>query len=167
MIFMIATMIFILAFPTMAGAMTGYTSVVKAYVPDITDANMIRFDGFDAVIYVIHDGRRIKIQDNQIVTVVREQSGDSGSSNVRYCSLAPVLGYTKTHQDPIISEQIYTSKCKNLDFSAYRPNALDLYADTYNSNGRRQCAMQTAVSECESFNRWPIFRCIRMESTQC
>lgn len=88
---MVATMIFILAFPTLAGAMTGYTSVVKAYIPDITDANMIRFDSFDAIIYVIHDGKRIKIQDNQIVTVVRQQSEDLGSSNVSDCSLVPLL----------------------------------------------------------------------------
>jgi hypothetical protein len=86
MAFMVATMIFILAFPTLAGAMTGYTSVVKAYIPDISDANMIRFDSFDAIIYVIHDGKRIKIQDNQIVTVVRKQSEDLGSSNVSDCS---------------------------------------------------------------------------------
>lgn len=91
MAFMVATMIFILAFPTLAGAMTGYTSVVKAYIPDITDANMIRFDSFDAIIYVIHDGKRIKIQDNQIVTVVRQQSEDLGSSNVSDRSLVPLL----------------------------------------------------------------------------
>lgn len=80
---MIATMIYILAFPTLAGAMTGYTSVVAAYIPDVNDANMIRFDSFDAVIYVVHDGKRIKVENEQVITVARQQTNNSVSSNVR------------------------------------------------------------------------------------
>ena len=83
MVFMIATMIYILAFPTLAGAMTGYTSVVAAYIPDVNDANMIRFDSFDAVIYVVHDGKRIKVENEQVITVARQQTNNSVSSNVR------------------------------------------------------------------------------------
>ena len=44
MFFMIFTMVFTLCFPTFASAMTGYTSIVQAYVLDRQNANWIRFD---------------------------------------------------------------------------------------------------------------------------
>ena len=59
MVFMVITMAFTLCFPTFASAMTGYTSIVKAYVPDHQHGNWIRFDRFVQVLYVIHDGDRI------------------------------------------------------------------------------------------------------------
>jgi hypothetical protein len=54
----ISTFCFILAFPTLASAMTGYTTNVKAYVPD-RSSNLIAFDSFRKVQFVIHDGDRI------------------------------------------------------------------------------------------------------------
>ncbi|EOA92323.1 uncharacterized protein SETTUDRAFT_85189 [Exserohilum turcica Et28A] len=59
MFFMIFTMVFTLCFPTFASAMTGYTSIVQAYVLDRQNANWIRFDTFAQVIYVVDDGNRI------------------------------------------------------------------------------------------------------------
>ena len=59
MFFMLITMVFTLCFPTFASAMTSYTSIVKAYVPDIRDGNLISFDKFDRVLYIIHDGDRV------------------------------------------------------------------------------------------------------------
>lgn len=56
MVFMIATMIYALAFPTVASAMTGYTSVLKAYIPDHGKGNMIHFDNFQVLLYTVHDG---------------------------------------------------------------------------------------------------------------
>ena len=56
---MLLTMIFALAFPTLASAMTGYTGAVEAYVRDHQNSNYIRFDEFQPVLYIVHDGDRI------------------------------------------------------------------------------------------------------------
>ncbi|CAI6259236.1 unnamed protein product [Periconia digitata] len=57
-VFIIASMAFILAFPTLASAMSGYTSVVAAQIVD-PESNMIPFTKFGLVVYTIHDGDRI------------------------------------------------------------------------------------------------------------
>ncbi|KAF2676643.1 hypothetical protein K458DRAFT_379709 [Lentithecium fluviatile CBS 122367] len=66
--FILATMIFTLAFPTLASAMTGYTAALKAYVPDHQNANYIRFDKFEPAVYMIHDGDRINKTKDFVVT---------------------------------------------------------------------------------------------------
>ncbi|OAG01816.1 uncharacterized protein CC84DRAFT_1167962 [Paraphaeosphaeria sporulosa] len=58
MIFMLVTMGYILAFPTIASAMTGYNGNVAAFVPD-SSGNFVKFESFQPVLYVIHDGDRI------------------------------------------------------------------------------------------------------------
>ncbi|KAF2020102.1 hypothetical protein BU24DRAFT_477246 [Aaosphaeria arxii CBS 175.79] len=68
MIFIIASMAFILSFPTLASAMTGYTGFVKSYVPDPQTGNFIRFDQLRPVAYIIHDGERIKQNETFFVT---------------------------------------------------------------------------------------------------
>jgi hypothetical protein len=68
--FMLATMIFALAFPTLASAMTGYTSVVEAFVRVQQNANYIRFSEFRPVVYIIHDGDRIHETKDFLVTDV-------------------------------------------------------------------------------------------------
>jgi hypothetical protein len=59
MVFMIATMAFILAFPTFASAMTGYSSNVSPFVPNAENNGTIPFAMFQPLYYVIHDGDRI------------------------------------------------------------------------------------------------------------
>ncbi|KAF1975556.1 hypothetical protein BU23DRAFT_441890, partial [Bimuria novae-zelandiae CBS 107.79] len=68
MFFMVATMAFALAFPTLTSAMKGYTSIAKAYVPDHENGNRIRFDSFALVLYTIHDGERIGQTNDHLVT---------------------------------------------------------------------------------------------------
>ncbi|KAI1770104.1 hypothetical protein F4818DRAFT_433974 [Hypoxylon cercidicola] len=60
MIFMIATMIFVLVFPTFVSAMTGYTPVTKAFIQNDID-RLIPFSDFKVLAYVIHDGFRINM----------------------------------------------------------------------------------------------------------
>jgi hypothetical protein len=67
MIFMVVTMIFILAFPTLASAMSGYDANVASYVPD-QNRNLIAFKDFSRVLYVIHDGWRINQDGNYWIT---------------------------------------------------------------------------------------------------
>ena len=56
---MVATMFFILAFPTLMSAMTGYDSNVVSRIEDGED-NLVPFDEYSRLLYVIHDGRRIQ-----------------------------------------------------------------------------------------------------------
>lgn len=67
MIFMLVTVGYILAFPTIASAMTGYTGNVAAFVPD-NSGNFVKFESFLPVLYVIHDGDRINKTKDYIVT---------------------------------------------------------------------------------------------------
>lgn len=67
MVFMIATMAYILAFPTLGSAMTGYSGNVKSFVPD-HNGNYIAFESFRLNTYVIHDGWRINQTANFTVT---------------------------------------------------------------------------------------------------
>lgn len=63
MIFMVLTMIFILLFPTLTSALSGYGANVESYVPDV-DKSFFRFRSYRRVVYVIHDGWRINQDGN-------------------------------------------------------------------------------------------------------
>ncbi|KAK4188916.1 hypothetical protein QBC35DRAFT_180227 [Podospora australis] len=66
MLFIILTMGFVLVFPTLAGAMSGYISKADAYIRD--KSGVVRPEGdFLPVVYVIHDGRRIGLEDDYLV----------------------------------------------------------------------------------------------------
>ena len=58
MVFMTSTMIFILVFPTLISAMSGYDSNVSSRLLD-DENNLIPFANYSRVIYAIHDGWRI------------------------------------------------------------------------------------------------------------
>ncbi|ROW17867.1 hypothetical protein VPNG_00864 [Cytospora leucostoma] len=60
MIFMIATMVFIMAFPTLASAMTGYTANNNAVIKFI-DGTQAPFTEFQKFEHIIHDGNRINL----------------------------------------------------------------------------------------------------------
>lgn len=66
--FMVLSMTFILTFPTLASAMTGYQQNNKAFVSDIS-GNYVPFSLFSQVSYVIHDGQRVNLtKDYPVVT---------------------------------------------------------------------------------------------------
>jgi hypothetical protein len=66
MTFMVSTMIFISAFPTLGSAMTGYVANVQAFV-NVTDGNLVPFNTFLKVCFIIHDGHRINQTDEFLV----------------------------------------------------------------------------------------------------
>lgn len=68
MVFIIATLIFILVFPTFGSAMTGYSANVQSYVQDAS-RNYIPFSSFSYAFYVIHDGSRVGLYDDYPVTL--------------------------------------------------------------------------------------------------
>ncbi|KAF1995529.1 hypothetical protein P154DRAFT_538676 [Amniculicola lignicola CBS 123094] len=55
---MVLSTLYVLSFPTLMAAMTGYITTYEAYVEDF-DHNLIEFNKFNAVSFIIEDGRRI------------------------------------------------------------------------------------------------------------
>lgn len=71
----IFTAVFILLFPTLGSAMTGYTpnndAFVKAY-----DGTLIPIDSFELIGYVIHDAWRINLTGDYALTFPAEGPGE-------------------------------------------------------------------------------------------
>ena len=57
MVFMLFSMSFIVAFPTLQSAMTAYDFNFEAYIKDL-DGNNLSPSEFRFVLYIIHDGKR-------------------------------------------------------------------------------------------------------------
>ncbi|KAL1882153.1 hypothetical protein Daus18300_000638 [Diaporthe australafricana] len=74
MVLMAATMLFALAWPTIASAMTGYDSNNIAFIK-IRDGSLIPFSSLIPLLYVIHDGSRIDgLTDEHKVPCCRDTS---------------------------------------------------------------------------------------------
>jgi len=76
MVFIVLSMLFILVFPTLGSAMTGYSGNVVPRVPD-DSGNYIPFNNFSIVMYTIHDGERIGLSSEYHVTVFKDPDSDS------------------------------------------------------------------------------------------
>jgi hypothetical protein len=77
MVFMVATMLFVLVWPTIASTMTGYDSNNVAFIK-IKDGSLIRFSAFVPLLYIIHDGSRIDgLTDEYLVPCYSETSKHS------------------------------------------------------------------------------------------
>jgi hypothetical protein len=68
--------IFIVAFPTITSAMTAYTANVEAFVHD-RSSSMIPFSAFRSVIYIVHDGERVHIGNERVITISNVFTGKS------------------------------------------------------------------------------------------
>ncbi|OTA99681.1 hypothetical protein M426DRAFT_67361 [Hypoxylon sp. CI-4A] len=82
MVFMVLCMLFLIGWPTFASAMTGYTTIGKAFVPDF-NSNYIPFSNFQPIVYVIHDGSRIDLTDDYPVPMDDNSWADSGKKAIR------------------------------------------------------------------------------------
>lgn len=67
MVFIVASTLFVLVFPTLAGSMTGYIGVMMSFVKD-DNGKLIPFAKFDYVAYIIHDGQRLNLTADYVVT---------------------------------------------------------------------------------------------------
>jgi succinate dehydrogenase hydrophobic anchor subunit len=74
MVFVVATMVFILAFPVLASAMTGYSANVEPFVRG-EGAEYVPFEKLRALYFVVHDGERIGLGKGEKVMDSRFGSG--------------------------------------------------------------------------------------------
>ncbi|KAH7138705.1 hypothetical protein B0J11DRAFT_23162 [Dendryphion nanum] len=93
MVFMVATLIFMLGFPTIASAMTGYSTNLKAYIPD-TDNNLVEFSRFEYVAFVIEDAGRINETQPLYITI-------------------PSNGYDPSPEHEVVMS-VFNAKCGNI-----------------------------------------------------
>ncbi|KAJ4361735.1 hypothetical protein N0V95_001628 [Ascochyta clinopodiicola] len=105
MVFIVLTMLFVLVFPTLGSAMTGYSGNVEAYVPD-SAGNNILFSSFRPLYYVIHDGSRLNLTDEYEVLATQEDdvglyrtSRDTKSTFAGVGIDSPLLNITSYHSD--------------------------------------------------------------------
>ncbi|KPM44322.1 hypothetical protein AK830_g2296 [Neonectria ditissima] len=86
--FMVATMAFVLASPTFASSMTGYTTADRAYVT-LNDDNMFSFSEAKPIAYMIHDGSRIGLENDYAVPFAE----NSGARISKYMYLPDTMCY--------------------------------------------------------------------------
>lgn len=67
MTFMIITMVFVMVFPTLASAMTGYTANNEAVIKFGKGNQQTPFGTFRQLIAIIHDGSRVNLTDEYMV----------------------------------------------------------------------------------------------------
>lgn len=65
-VFIVSTVVFALAFPTLASAMSGYAVVTKSFVS--VNGNLVPFATAELMPYIIHDGARINKSSNYRVS---------------------------------------------------------------------------------------------------
>lgn len=65
-LFIVLTMMFVMAWPTLASAMTGYNSNNTAFFKT-KDGTFVAFSALQPVLYVVHDGSRVGLGDDYVV----------------------------------------------------------------------------------------------------
>jgi hypothetical protein len=75
-LWMILSTIFVVAFSTLAGAMTGYAPVTDPFLHG-QDGQLVPFDSYLNVIYIVHDADRVGLENPLILTNI------PGSANGR------------------------------------------------------------------------------------
>ncbi|KAK4201214.1 hypothetical protein QBC40DRAFT_172222 [Triangularia verruculosa] len=81
----IASVSLILAFPTLASAMAGYTASTESFVTEKGTGNYIRYTEFQPIAYVIHNGDRVNLTRDYVLTVmICEPPGDPLIDHLSY-----------------------------------------------------------------------------------
>ncbi|KAK2760948.1 hypothetical protein FQN54_002190 [Arachnomyces sp. PD_36] len=71
MLCMLLSTLYVLGFPTLVSAMTGYTTTYGAYIED-NDGNLVEYGKFDAIDYIVHDSSRIGAYDRPLLVTSRD-----------------------------------------------------------------------------------------------
>ncbi|KAJ8106925.1 hypothetical protein OPT61_g9216 [Boeremia exigua] len=126
MIFMTATMIFILAFPTLVSALSGYDSNVASRIQDLDD-NLVPFNDFSRLFYAIHDAHRLfknRTEEDGSYWITDRQYGDD-----------PVLGTTSTSCTKYGGRRFNSADCN-------MTQSVVMYIEAYGLNGKRNESSQ-------------------------
>ncbi|KAK3319599.1 hypothetical protein B0T19DRAFT_487913 [Cercophora scortea] len=81
MTFIVMAMVYVLAFPTIASAMTGYALENGSFVQDL-DGNLIPTANFTAIQYIIHDGERVNLTNDYQVLCPHAGEGQHNGCNL-------------------------------------------------------------------------------------
>ncbi|KAF2440444.1 hypothetical protein P171DRAFT_100866 [Karstenula rhodostoma CBS 690.94] len=170
MVFMVATMTFTIAFPTLASAMTGYTSAQKAYVPDHQNGNMIRFDNFGLLLYTIHDGERVGLTNEYLVTTGK--TGDPIIPKYGYMlhthTACSAFRFAAGYTTPDFNSSVLNAAASafELDNNCLLQNNVTAYVGQYRFNGssnsqstfmNHQLDAPTLNISAASFNDYTLF----------
>lgn len=144
MVFIVLTMLFVLVFPTLGGAMTGYSGNVLSYVPD-SDGNYIPFKDFEIAAYTVHDGVRINQTDEFHATLFGGSKSGRSLDQDRRMSLQltltedpslPDIPYWYNSYKPSLGQDSYARDCGNYTYEDQRSRC---YSDQ----------MLWTISQCE------------------
>ena len=83
MLCMLISTLYVLAFPTLMAAMTGYITTYEAYIED-NEHNLIEMRKIAGVRYIIHDSARIGNYSNPLVVTVNDKSLLEAVKNCMY-----------------------------------------------------------------------------------
>ncbi|KAI1173350.1 hypothetical protein F4777DRAFT_558166 [Nemania sp. FL0916] len=126
--------LFVLLWPTLAAAMSGYSPVLGAYVKDIS-GSLVPYNQFQLLSYIIHDGERINLTANYLVMSDPSLVSTTYDILLYYASgtglvTEPYLG--PPDQDPTCSSDEYPPDI--LD-NCYLQTNISSYITTYGSGG--------------------------------
>jgi hypothetical protein len=150
MAFIILNMIFVLLFPTLASAMTGYQQNSKAYVKDIND-QYVPFPSYQPVLYTIADGKRVNLTDRYLVHHGATSSCISCLISMSSSQTNRITGEPTLERNPNCP---YAFDCGE-EFDGFG-------SDVYNTT---ECILMRRIYRCMYFKL--VFRTLHICSFQC
>lgn len=126
MVFMVLTMLFALALPTLVSAMTSYNAVTQAMVLKV-DGTYEPLLQFQPLAYMVHDGWRIDLTGDYPVSYVNYSNTSSGHDPLIYGDSYWVKSYCRDPSQSAVDLQFSSSPY---------PNDLD-------------CQLQVDISQCK------------------
>ncbi|KAK0748475.1 hypothetical protein B0T21DRAFT_389336, partial [Apiosordaria backusii] len=97
-VFTIMSLVFIIIFPTQASALSGYVGIAEAFIKDYR-GNYVKFSEFDFALYILHDGHRVNMTDDLVITATGTIDERRGAPEVFRTTFWPQAspGLSQTH----------------------------------------------------------------------
>ncbi|KAI0457980.1 hypothetical protein F5B21DRAFT_462399 [Xylaria acuta] len=121
-VWILLSMIFVLAWPTLIASMSGYTPEMDAYVQDV-DGNFVQYTEFQLLNYIIHDGWRIGLNEDYPITATQSRN----------------ILLNKTNNDPLTSQDNEYCSDSGTDDTlnlCYLRHNISVYTSLFGFNGR-------------------------------
>ncbi|KAK7978476.1 hypothetical protein PG988_005966 [Apiospora saccharicola] len=126
LVFMVATLIFLLVFPTLSGSMTGYINVSRGFV-QASSGEMVPFNSLDFVAYVIHDGWRLNLTGDYIISLNVEGGRRSQVPDDNPNWILPLLGGASMQAGCRGQERSQTLNCQLKNSTSYYASQYGFY----------------------------------------